>query len=207
MQLSHVFIFPQSFAFRYNPALQPRGLVVFGCIAKSITDNDVKQLLRILVRALESFSDITLIEAIVMCLTRLQPLLRAESPIHKALFWVAISILQLDEIVLYASGLALLEQNLVTLEAQGAFDHEPVAHTMLATREPLEWYFKQLDHSVGLSFKANFHFALVGHLIKGFRHPNTVTVSRTTRVLTMLLDIVAKSNRRDRYIHFFMFFK
>ena len=26
----------KSFAFRYNPALQPRGLVVFGCIAKGI---------------------------------------------------------------------------------------------------------------------------------------------------------------------------
>ena len=54
----------RSFAFRYNPALQPRGLVVFGCIAKSITDTDIKQLLRHLVKALESFSDITLIEAI-----------------------------------------------------------------------------------------------------------------------------------------------
>ena len=185
---------------RYNPALQPRGLVVFGCIAKSITDQDVKQLLRILVKALESFSDITLIEAIVMCLTRMQPLLRAESPIHKALFWVAISILQLDEIQLYASGLALLEQNLLTLESMGAFDLDCISQIMLGTREPLEWYFKQLDHSVGLSFKANFHFALVGHLIKGYRHPSSVTVSRTTRIIAMLLDIVAKpSGGRDKY--------
>ena len=186
---------------RYNPALQPRGLVVFGCIAKSITDHDVKQLLRILVKALESFSDITLIEAIVMCLTRMQPLLRAESPIHKALFWVAISILQLDEIQLYASGLALLEQNLLTLESMGAFDLDCISQIMLGTREPLEWYFKQLDHSVGLSFKANFHFALVGHLIKGYRHPSSVTVSRTTRIIGMLLDIVAKPSGggRDKY--------
>ena len=189
----------KSFAFRYNPALQPRGLVVFGCIAKSITDHDVKQLLRILVKALESFSDITLIEAIVMCLTRLQPLLRPESPIHKALFWVSISILQLDEIVLYASGLALLEQNLQTLESQGVFNVDCIATTMLATRDPLEWYFKQLDHSVGLSFKANFHFALVGHLIKGYRHAATTTVSRTTRILSMLLDLVAKPTGRDKF--------
>ena len=180
--------------------MQPRGLVVFGCIAKSITDTDVKQLLRILVKALESFSDITLIEAIVMCLTRMQPLLRAESPIHKALFWVAISILQLDEIQLYASGLALLEQNLLTLDSMGAFDLDCISQIMLGTREPLEWYFKQLDHSVGLSFKANFHFALVGHLIKGYRHPSSVTVSRTTRIIAMLLDIVAKpSGGRDKY--------
>lgn len=66
----------KNFAFRYNPALQPRALIVFGCISKAIQDQDIKQLLRILVKALESFSDITLIEAIVMCLTRLLPLLR-----------------------------------------------------------------------------------------------------------------------------------
>ncbi len=76
----------------------------------------------------------------------------------KALFWVAISILQ---------------------EA-----------VMLATREPLEWHFKPLDHSVGLSFRANFHFALVGHLIKGYRHPSQATVTRTTRILSMLLRSV-----------------
>lgn len=66
----------RSFAFCYNPALQPRALIVFGCISKSVTDQEVKQLLRILVKAVESFNDITLIEAIVMCLTRIQPLLR-----------------------------------------------------------------------------------------------------------------------------------
>lgn len=43
---------------------------------KSITDQDIKQLLRILVKALESFNDIMLLEALVMCITRLQPLLR-----------------------------------------------------------------------------------------------------------------------------------
>jgi neurofibromin 1 len=69
----------KSFAFCFNPALQPRALIVFGCISKSITDQDVKQLLRILVKALESFNDIQLMEAIVMCLTRLQPLLRPVS--------------------------------------------------------------------------------------------------------------------------------
>ena len=183
----------KSFAFRYNPALQPRGLVVFGCIAKQITDHDVKQLLRHLVKALESFSDITLIEAIVMCLTRLQPLLRSESPIHMSLFWVAISILQLDESSLYASGLAFLEQNLIVLDNNGAFDKEPIDSLMMSTREALEWYFKQQDHSVGLSFKNNFHFALVGHLIKGYRHPSSSTVARTTRVLGLLLEIVNKS--------------
>lgn len=112
----------RSFAFCYNPALQPRALIVFGCISKSVTDNDVTTILRHLVKALESFNDIILIEALVMCLTRIQPLLLQESPIHRALFWVAISVLQLDDITLYAAGLALLEQNLHTLSSQGAFE-------------------------------------------------------------------------------------
>ncbi|CAG0923770.1 unnamed protein product [Notodromas monacha] len=177
----------RSFALRYNPALQPRALIVFGCISKSASDTDVKQLLRILLKALESFSDITLIEAIVMCLTRLQPLLRRDSPIHRALFWVALSVLQLDEVSLYSAGLALLEMN------------QPLETLMMQTREPLEWYFKQLDHAMGMSFKANFHFALVGHLLKGFRHPNHCTVGRTARVLTMLLAIVARPHQRDKF--------
>ncbi|GAB6033713.1 Neurofibromin 1 [Chamberlinius hualienensis] len=189
----------KSFAFRYNPALQPRALIVFGCISKSITDSEVKQLLRILVKALESFNDLVLIDAIIMCLTRLQPLLTPESPIHKALFWVAISVLQLDEQTLYASGLALLEQNLHTLDAQGTFENQSLENVMMSTREPLEWHFKQLDHTVGLSFKTNFHFALVGHLLKGFRHPTPNTVTRTARVLHNLLAIAAKVHRRDKF--------
>nr|CAD7452027.1 unnamed protein product [Timema tahoe] len=102
----------KSFAYCFNPALQPRALIVFGCICKSITDQDIKQLLRILVKALESFNDTVLLEALV------------ESPIHRALFWVAISVLQLDELSLYASGLALLEQNLHTLDSQGTFEEK-----------------------------------------------------------------------------------
>ncbi|EFN88549.1 Neurofibromin [Harpegnathos saltator] len=187
----------RSFAFCYNPALQPRALIVFGCISKNVTDQDIKQLLRILVKALESFNDITLLEAIVMCLTRLQPLLRPESPIHRYLFWVATSVLELDQPSLYAAGLGLLEQNLHTLDFQGTFDTKTLEHVMMSTREPLEWHFKQLDHSIGLSFKSNFHFALVGHLLKGYRHPTTVT--RTSRVLTMLLAIVAKPSKRDKF--------
>ncbi|KAK2173204.1 hypothetical protein NP493_892g01057 [Ridgeia piscesae] len=187
------------FAFQYNPALQPRAIIVYGCISKSVTDSEIKQLLRILVKALESYTDVTLIDAIIMCLTRLQPLLRPDSPIHRHLFWAAISVLQLDEVSLYASGLALLEQNLHTLDNMGLFENQSLEKIMMETREPLEWHFKQLDHSMGLSFKTNFNFAVVGHLLKGFRHPVTNTVSRTIRVINMLMSITATSNKRDKF--------
>nr|CAD7393723.1 unnamed protein product [Timema cristinae] len=47
--------------------------------------------------------------------------------------------------------------------------------------------------------RTTFHFALVGHLMKGYRHPTPTTVSRTARVLTMLLGIVAKPHKRDKF--------
>ncbi|CAF1129679.1 unnamed protein product [Rotaria sordida] len=194
------------FAFQFNPALQPRAIIVYGCISKTTSDGEIKTLLRILVKALESFSDIDLIDSIIMCLTRLLPLLSSESKIHKFMFWIALSILQLEETQLYASGLALLEQNLHTLdhmlnlfENTSAHQQQMLERIMMDAREPLEWQFKQLDASMGLSFKSNFNFALVGHLIKGFRHPVQSTVVRTTRVLSNLLCITAKSESHDKF--------
>lgn len=78
-----------------------------------------------------------------MCLTRLQPLLHADSPIHHHLFWVAISVLQLDEVALYAAGLALLEQNLHTLDNIGLFDNKVI---MLAST--LAHSFLSCDYNV-----------------------------------------------------------
>lgn len=40
----------RGFAFQYNPALQPRAIIVYGCISKTVTDSEIKQLLRILVK-------------------------------------------------------------------------------------------------------------------------------------------------------------
>lgn len=57
-----------------------------------------------------------------MCLTRLQPLLRQDSVIHKYLFWVAIAILQLEDQRLFSAALAMLEQNLLTLDSHGVFE-------------------------------------------------------------------------------------
>ena len=46
------------------------------------------------------------------------------SPIHKVLFWVAIIIFQMEDSELYGDAVTLMERNLRTLEANGAFEHE-----------------------------------------------------------------------------------
>lgn len=40
------------FAFQYNPSLQPRALVVFGCISKRVSHGQIKQIIRILSKVL-----------------------------------------------------------------------------------------------------------------------------------------------------------
>jgi len=50
---------------------------------------------------------------------------------HKALFWVAVAVLQLDEVNLYSAGTALLEQNLHTLDSLRVFNDK-----VLTFRQP-----------------------------------------------------------------------
>lgn len=52
-----------------------------------------------------------------------------DSPMHKALFWVAMAVLQLDEVNLYSAGTALLEQNLHTLDSLRVFN-DKVSHSL-----------------------------------------------------------------------------
>ncbi|KAI4815449.1 hypothetical protein KUCAC02_005593 [Chaenocephalus aceratus] len=205
----------QKFAFQYNPSLQPRALVVFGCISKRVSHGQIKQIIRILSKAspllsidrgLESclkgpdnYNSQVLIEATVIALTKLQPLLSKESPMHKALFWVAVAVLQLDEVNLYSAGTALMEQNLHTLDTMRIFNDKSPEEVFMEIRRPLEWHCKQMDHFVGLNFSANFNFALVGHLLKGYRHPSATTVARTVRILHTLLALISKHLKCDKF--------
>ncbi|XP_063153356.1 neurofibromin isoform X2 [Candoia aspera] len=196
----------QKFAFQYNPSLQPRALVVFGCISKRVSHGQIKQIIRILSKGLESclkgpdsYNSQVLIEATVIALTKLQPLVNKDSPMHKVLFWVAMAVLQLDEVNLYSAGTALLEQNLHTLDNLRVFNDKSPEEVFMEIRRPLEWHCKQMDHFVGLNFNSNFNFALVGHLLKGYRHPSTTIVARTVRILHTLLALVNKHRNCDKF--------
>ncbi|CAB1348061.1 unnamed protein product [Coregonus sp. 'balchen'] len=195
--------------------LAQKALVVFGCISKRVTHGQIKQIIRILSKAspllskdrgLESclkgpdnYNSQVLIEATVIALTKLEPLLNKDSPMHTAVFWVAVAVLQLDEVNLYSAGTALLEQNLHTLDSLRVFNDKSPEEVFMEIRRPLEWHCKQMDHFVGLNFSSNFNFALVGHLLKGYRHPSPTTVARTVRILHTLLALVGKHLNCDKF--------
>ncbi|XP_015681551.1 neurofibromin [Protobothrops mucrosquamatus] len=147
----------------------------------------------------DNYNSQVLIEATVIALTKLQPLLNKDSPLHKVLFWVAMAVLQLDEVNLYSAGTALLEQNLHTLDNLRVFNDKSPEEVFMEIRRPLEWHCKQMDHFVGLNFNSNFNFALVGHLLKGYRHPSPTIVARTVRILHTLLALVNKHRNCDKF--------
>ena len=71
---------------------------------------------------------------------------------------------------------------------------------MMGIRSPMEWEFKALDQQAGLSFRSNFHFAVVGYLLKGLRSDAPPGVqSSTGRLLSFLLTVVARPTRREKY--------
>ncbi|CAF1330009.1 unnamed protein product [Rotaria sordida] len=60
--------------------------------------------------------------------------------------------------------------------------------------------FRQLDASIGLLVKSNTNLALVGHLITEFRHQLVQsTVACTTRVLSILFNIILASEFHDKF--------
>lgn len=56
---------------------------------------------------------------------------------HKALFWVAVAVLQLDEVNLYSAGTALLEQNLHTLDSMRVFNDKVTPQRLLRRAVPV----------------------------------------------------------------------
>ncbi|KRX68358.1 Neurofibromin, partial [Trichinella sp. T9] len=193
------------FTMRFNPALQSRALVVYSCLSKKTDESVIKQLLNLLLQFVKRRDDCSLLSAVLMALRRLTPLLPSVvlQAIHctllARLFWISVIILQLEDPSLYEHGLALLEQILRSLDSLNVFEYEPFEKVMMEARPLLEWEFKAMDQQMGISFKHNFHFAVVAYLLKGYRHPSQSVVSRTVRLFSLILGIVAKYTKRDRY--------
>ncbi|KRZ17579.1 Neurofibromin, partial [Trichinella zimbabwensis] len=188
------------FTMRFNPALQSRALVVYSCLSKKTDESVIKQLLNLLLQFVKRRDDCNLLSAVLMALRRLTPLLPSiHCTLLARLFWISVIILQLEDASLYEHGLALLEQILRSLDSLNVFEYEPFEKVMMEARPLLEWEFKAMDQQMGISFKHNFHFAVVAYLLKGYRHPSQSVVSRTVRLFSLILGIVAKYTKRDRY--------
>lgn len=83
---------------------------------------------------------------------------------HKALFWVAVAVLQLDEVNLYSAGTALLEQNLHTLDTMRVFNDKVNTHYAIWKEQVHFFSHLVLEHTalrhmsthVTMYFKSDF---------------------------------------------------
>nr|CAB3264303.1 neurofibromin [Phallusia mammillata] len=189
----------QKFAFQYNPSLQPRALVVFGCINKQPSLRHIKKILTIMGKSLESQADPILLEASLLALTRLQLLSGASPELKSTFFWVALSAMQMNEERLYAAGLSLLEQNMHHIDELGLLTSQPLSKVFMKSRSSFEQYFQPLDVAVGLSFASNFHFAFATHLLKGFRHSDSIVIARLIRILDFTLELISRHRSSHKY--------
>lgn len=175
-------------------------MVVLGVLSHSpriITDELFAKVLQTardsLVAQANDESDQFLSLAVLSCMHNIFPYLSPSSPYFTPMFWLAMTLAQVNDSKMFSSSLSFLEVILQTLDNNGAFDTQMLGEIMLGIRTgPLEAYLTQLDQVTGISFATSFSFAVSAHLLKGLKHAQTKT--QTLGLLKYLVDISTKQS-------------
>ncbi|KAF7726129.1 Ras GTPase activating protein ira2 [Apophysomyces ossiformis] len=175
-----------STAFQFNPAIQPRAFVVLGCLGREEVDDDLLyQILVALRGALAIFneSDPNLVLSIMMCLKNIVESLPPDSRYLLSLFWVAVSLVQINNGPTFSMAVELLLAVLRALDADEYFAGDSVVDVLLAARKPMADVARQLDTLCGVNFTSHFSFAMTCVFMKGLRYSNakdTIYLGLTT---------------------------
>ncbi|CAJ0578448.1 unnamed protein product, partial [Mesorhabditis spiculigera] len=175
-------------AFKGCGEMQIRSLIAFSCLAETISDQEMRNVFQILVQVVRRRDCLSAMAAVSLSMIRLHTLTASNSPIHKLIFWISILLFQLEHATIYEYAIQLLFANLSNLDHMGVFEHTSLEKYVMDARLPLEWDLKAVDQCAGLSFKANFNFAL------------PYLSAKVVQLLQLLLRITAKSNHQDQYV-------
>ncbi|WWC73068.1 uncharacterized protein I206_107033 [Kwoniella pini CBS 10737] len=186
--------------FQHNPATQPQAFTVLGYLASDEVDDDlVYQILVAMSTTLSHFQegDSVLLISMLRCLSRIIKGLLPDSRYASNLFWLAVSILQLGYIPLFAPALELMNASLVAV-SETTTPHQilrgkDLMDFLLDTRRSITEQAKKLDQVSGVSFETDLTFALVAVIYKGVRHPTTKKL--TIDSLMALLSLSAEPAR------------
>ncbi|KAK4687682.1 neurofibromin 1, partial [Tremellales sp. Uapishka_1] len=161
--------------FQHNPATQPQAFTVLGDLAQDEVDDDlVYQILVAMSTTLTQFAedDNVLIISMLRCLSRIIPGLLPDSRYASTLFWLAVGVLQLGYIPLFAAALELMLTALKSMGESGALSRG-LSAALLESRKEVGEEARKLDQVCGVSFETDVCFALVAIVFKGVRHPST----------------------------------
>lgn len=162
-----------SMAFQHSPAIQSRAFIALGSLATSDVDDDFMYQIVVafkvaLAKCIEN--ETASVVCMLRCICQVVPALSPTSKYTAPLFWLAVALLQSSHIAFYSQATELLQQTLLVLEANSAFDGRTVPEVLFEARIHLEDTLDQLDHMLGLSFENNFSFSLSAIIFKGIRH-------------------------------------
>ncbi|WVR09039.1 hypothetical protein IAU60_006099 [Kwoniella sp. DSM 27419] len=183
--------------FQHNPATQPQAFIVLGNLSSDEVDDDlVYQILVAMAATLSHFheSDAVLLISMIRCLTRIIPGLLPDSRYPASLFWLAVGILQLGHIPLFAPALELLTTALravSTSTSTAVLRGQELNGFITEARRAVIEQARKLDQATGLSFDTDMTFALVTIVYKGIRHPTTrkITIETLTELLELSTDL------------------
>ena len=183
----------ESFAFSQNPALQPRAFIVLGSLAEKVGDEMLSLIMSSFMHCLQSPAENSLLmEAILICLAKLQPKILPESTLLKHLCWFAILVLRLGNYALYSAGLVLLEANLQVLRNYDIIGELNFVEYMQSTRKLFELDFHNLDCNTGIFLDEHFTFALAILLMKGILFRTAELSLRVESLITTLFALTRK---------------
>ena len=185
----------ESFAFSQNPALQPRAFIVLGTIADNVGDDKLSLIMSSFMHCLQSPEEnCLLMEAILVCLAKLQPKILPESSLLKHINWFAIFVLRLGNYALYSAALVLLEANLQMLRYHDIIGDLTIIEFMRQTRSSFEFDFHNLDINTGIFLDEHFTFALAILLMKGILFRTAELSLRVESLITTLFSLTRKSS-------------
>ncbi|KAI8983424.1 hypothetical protein BDB01DRAFT_790689 [Pilobolus umbonatus] len=165
-----------STTFQFNPAIQPRAFVALGFLGREEIDDDLLyQILVALRGALAIFneSDSNLVISIMMCLKHVVGSLPNDSRYLPHLFWIAVSLIEINSSSTFDMAVQLLQAVLEALDMNQFFSDNSISHVLMNARESIKDIAQVLDRLCGVNFEEHFSFAIAGTLMKGLRCSDT----------------------------------
>lgn len=133
-----------------------------------------------------------LVISIMMCLVNVIDNLSPTSRYLKSMFWLAISMVQMNHATIFPHAVKLLQSVLRTLDTHKCFDNLPVETVLMEARAPFATIFQRIDEAAGFSFKTQFSFSVACILLKGYK--NSDLRESIFLCLMTFLEIEAKSS-------------
>lgn len=178
--------------------LQSRALVALGCDNRvDVADKTVETVLGVFYDILNSADNkvrIELITCCAFCISRLANGLRVNSKYHGYLFWIALALLNTQNITIFGYGLHLLQTVTKSLEDYGVFKQMPMSSYLISCKEEFKDQWARVERALDVSFShQNFELGLSCLLLGGM--VKSITRAATMAALDTLLTISARNHR------------